>query len=154
MTRKQCTTLHHPKSHPDTKFGKIPILNNTNAPDMNILKTRSEVKVKVTVTRKWYATLFHSKMHTPNFGFLSQIIREVCSGHNYSKNKIRGQGHSYQKMVCDTLPSHDAFAYQILNFYLKEYRRYAQHSGPIRGQDHNDPRIVRDNSSSQDACTQ
>ena len=29
--------------------------------DMIILKTRSEVKV--TVTRKWYATLRHSKMH-------------------------------------------------------------------------------------------
>ena len=33
------------------------------APDTIILKTRSEVKVKVTVTRKWYATLCHSKMY-------------------------------------------------------------------------------------------
>ena len=33
------------------------------APDTIILKTRSEVKVKVTVTRKWYATLRHPKMH-------------------------------------------------------------------------------------------
>ena len=32
------------------------------APDTIILKTRSEVKV--TVTRKWYATLRHPKMHT------------------------------------------------------------------------------------------
>ena len=31
---------------------------------MIILKTRSEVKVKVTVTLKWYATLRHPKMHT------------------------------------------------------------------------------------------
>ena len=30
---------------------------------MIILKTRSEVKVKVTVTRKWYATLRHPKMY-------------------------------------------------------------------------------------------
>ena len=30
---------------------------------MIILKTRSEVKVKVTVTRKWYATHRHPKMH-------------------------------------------------------------------------------------------
>ena len=30
---------------------------------MIILKTRSELKVKVTVTRKWYATLRHPKMH-------------------------------------------------------------------------------------------
>ena len=27
------------------------------------IKTKSEVKVKVKVTRKWYATLRHSKMH-------------------------------------------------------------------------------------------
>ena len=27
------------------------------------IKTKSEVKVKVTVTRKWYATLRHPKMH-------------------------------------------------------------------------------------------
>ena len=27
------------------------------------IKTKSEVKVKVTVTRKWYATLRHTKMH-------------------------------------------------------------------------------------------
>ena len=31
--------------------------------DTMILKTRSEVKVKVTVTQKWYATLRHPKMH-------------------------------------------------------------------------------------------
>ena len=30
---------------------------------MNNLKTRSEIKVKVTVTRKWHATLRHPKMH-------------------------------------------------------------------------------------------
>ena len=33
------------------------------APDKFILKTRSEVKVKVTVTRKWYATLRHPKLY-------------------------------------------------------------------------------------------
>ena len=31
--------------------------------DMIILKTRSEVKVKVTVTQKWYVTLHQPKMH-------------------------------------------------------------------------------------------
>ena len=31
--------------------------------DKIILKTRSEVKVKVTVTRKWYMTLCYPKMH-------------------------------------------------------------------------------------------
>ena len=30
---------------------------------MIIIKTRSEVKVKVTVTRKWYTTLRHPKMY-------------------------------------------------------------------------------------------
>ena len=30
---------------------------------MQFLETRSEVKFKVTVTRKWYATLRHPKMH-------------------------------------------------------------------------------------------
>ena len=30
---------------------------------MNNLKARSEIKVKVTVTRKWHATLRHPKMH-------------------------------------------------------------------------------------------
>ena len=36
------------------------------APDTIILKTRSEVKVKVTVTRKWYVTLRHPRMHLHN----------------------------------------------------------------------------------------
>ena len=31
--------------------------------DKIILKTRSEVKVKFTVTRKWYMTLRYPKMH-------------------------------------------------------------------------------------------
>ena len=31
--------------------------------DTIILKTRSEVKVKVTVTQKWYATLRHPTMY-------------------------------------------------------------------------------------------
>ena len=32
-------------------------------PDTKILKTRSELKVKVTVTLKWNVTLYHPKMH-------------------------------------------------------------------------------------------
>ena len=63
MTHKWYTTLHHPKLHTHTIFG-IPISNNMRyALDTIILKTRSEVKVKVTVTRKWYVTLRHPKMH-------------------------------------------------------------------------------------------
>ena len=30
---------------------------------MRILETRPEIKVKVTVTQRWYATLRHPKMH-------------------------------------------------------------------------------------------
>ena len=43
--------------------------------------------MKVTVTQKWYATLRHPKIqaHTKFVGFLSQIIQEICSGHDYSK---------------------------------------------------------------------
>ena len=34
-------------------------------------------------------------------------------------------------MVHDILPSKDAFTHQIVNSYLKEYRRYAPDSMPI-----------------------
>ena len=49
------------------------------APDTIILKTRSEVKVKVTVARKWYATHRHPRMypHT-KFGIpTSKNIRDM-----------------------------------------------------------------------------
>ena len=35
------------------------------------------------------------------------------------------------KTVCDTVSSEDAFTHQILNSYLKDYRRYAPDSMPI-----------------------
>ena len=40
---------------PDTKAGRTDIVIT--------IKTKSEVKVKVTVTQKWYVTLRHPKMH-------------------------------------------------------------------------------------------
>ena len=43
---------------------------------------------------------------------------------NGYQNYVRGQGHSDPKMVCDTLPSQDAYTHQIWNSYLKEYKRY------------------------------
>ena len=88
---------------------------------MIILKTRSEVRV--TVTQKWYGTLHHPKMHPhTKFGILiSNIIRDMLQ----TQFLKLGQGHSDLKMVCDTLPSQDAFTHQILNYYLKEYKRYA-----------------------------
>ena len=43
----------------------------------------------------------------------------------FSKNWVRGQGHSDPEIVRDTPPSQDASTHQIWNSYLKEYRRYA-----------------------------
>ena len=74
MTKKWYATLRHPKMHPHIKFG---IPTSKNIGDMHrtrsgmdrrtdiviTIKTKSEVKVKVTVTRKWYAKLGHPKMH-------------------------------------------------------------------------------------------
>ena len=78
VTQKWYATLCHLKMHPHIKF-EIPTSKNigdkhwtrsgtdgrTDGPmDIVItIKTKSEVKVKVTVTRKWYATLCHPKMH-------------------------------------------------------------------------------------------
>ena len=59
------------------------------APDsMQFLKTRSEVKFKVTVTQLWYETLRHPKMH-PHYKFeipTSKNIRNMFR-HNYSKTR-------------------------------------------------------------------
>ena len=45
----------------------------------------------------------------------------VCAKkrHDYSKNFVRGQGHSDPKMEHDKSPSKDASIYQIWDFYLK-----------------------------------
>ena len=74
VTRKRYATLRNPKMHPHIKFG-IPTSNDIG--DMHrtrsgtdgqadiviTIRTKSEVKVKVTVTRKWYETLRNPKMH-------------------------------------------------------------------------------------------
>ena len=55
--------LHRPKVYRHTKFG-IPTSSNIRYAQVTIiLKTRPEIKVKVTVTRKWYAARRHPKMH-------------------------------------------------------------------------------------------
>ena len=62
------------------------------APDTIILKTRSEVKIKFTATRKWYATLCNPKMHphtkfgiptSENIGDMNRT-RSGTDGHNNS----------------------------------------------------------------------
>ena len=72
VIRKWYATLPHPKMHPHIKFG---IPTSKNIGDMH--RTRSgadgrtdivitiitKSEVKVTVIRKWYATLPHPKMH-------------------------------------------------------------------------------------------
>ena len=119
VTQLWYAALLHPKMHSHTKF-EIPTSNNIrdDVADLIILKTRSYVKFKVTVIQLWFATPSHHKMHhhtkfeTPS----SNNIR----GHDYSKNLVRGQGHSDLKKVCDTPPFQDAFTHEIWNSYLKE----------------------------------
>ena len=48
MTHKWFTTLHHPKTHPHTKFGIPTSKNMRYTLDTIILKIRSEVNVAVT----------------------------------------------------------------------------------------------------------
>ena len=55
----------------------------------------------------------------------------ICSPHNYSKIKVRGQGHSDPKWYVTPRHHQDAFTHQIWYFYLKEYWRYAPDSMPI-----------------------
>ena len=79
------------------------------------------------MTRKWYMTLSHPKMHPhTKFGIPnSKNIKEMLGTQYFLK---LGQGHSNLKMVCDTPSSQDTFTHQIWNSYLKEYRRYAPDS--------------------------
>ena len=97
--------------------------------DTIVLKTKSEARV--TVTRNWYATLRHPKMH-PHIKF-----------ENPTSWKIR-----------------DMFRTQIWNSYLKEYRWYApdsmqflKNSGRGQVQGHSDRIMVCDTLSSQDASS-
>ena len=75
---------------------------------MQFLKTRSEVKFKVTVTRLWYTALRHLKMHP-----LTKFEIPYPNSMRYVPDKIilktrLGQGHSDPKMVNNTPPSQDA----------------------------------------------
>ena len=70
-------------------------------------------------------------------------------------NKVRSQGHSDLKMVCDTSPSQDAPTHQIWDFLsliIQEIcfgHDYSQNL--VRGKGHSDPKIVQDTLTSQDA---
>ena len=49
----------------------------------------------------------------------------ICSDTNIFKKIGQSQCHSDPKMVRHTLRSQDASTHQVLDSYLKEYRRYA-----------------------------
>ena len=78
VTQLWYAILCYPKMQSHTKF-EIPTSNNMRcAPDMIILKTRSEVKV--TVTQKWFVTLRHPKMHLhTKFGIPTSKNIELCT---------------------------------------------------------------------------
>ena len=73
MTKKWYGTLRHPKMHPHIKFGiptskSIVDMHRTRSgtdglTDRHFITMKTKSEVKVTVTRKWYATLRHPKMH-------------------------------------------------------------------------------------------
>ena len=43
----------------------------------------------------------------------------ICSGYDYSRNKVSDQGHSDPKMVQDTQLFQDASTHRIRDAYLK-----------------------------------
>ena len=101
------------------------------------------------MSRKWYATLRHPKMH-PHIEFGIPTSKKIGDMHRTlsgkdgqtdivmtinTKSYGQGQGHSDPKMVCDTRPSQDASTHQIWDSYLKEYRRYAPDSKREGGTD-------------------
>ena len=74
---------------------------------MQFLKTRSEVKFKVTVTRLWYTALRHLKMH-PLTKFEIPYPNNIRDMFQIILKTRLGQGHSDPKMVNNTPPSQDA----------------------------------------------
>ena len=84
------------------------------------IKTKSEVKVKVTVSRKWYATLCNTKMH-PHIKFGIPTSKNIGEIHrtqsrtdgqwrfgcirNSTKNRIRGPTPQRTRMV-EISPGH------------------------------------------------
>ena len=77
------------------------------------------------MTRKWYMTLNHPKMHShTKFGipFSNNIRYMLLTQLLKLGQRSRSQ---WPKIICETPPSQDAYTNQIWNSYLKEYRRYA-----------------------------
>ena len=109
--------------YPNTKYGIPNSKNRRYAPDTIFLEPRPGVKVTVSQNSMPHSEITRS-IHTPNLGFLPQIIQAICSRHDISRTQARGQGD--QKTVCDTpQPQGVSFTHQIWDSYLKLYRRYA-----------------------------
>ena len=101
MTRKWYATRHHPKMHPHIKFG---IPTSKNIGDLHrtqswtdghcdYYKTRSEIKVKVTVTRKWYTIFCPPKMH-PHTKFGNPTSKNIGDMH-WAQSGTDGQCNYY-----------------------------------------------------------
>ena len=92
---------------------------------MPILETRSEVEV--TVTKGWYATLLHPKMHAhTKVGIPTSNNMRYVLDTNILKTRSEVKVTVTQKMVWDIRPSQDAYTHLIWDSYHKEYRRYAR----------------------------
>ena len=66
---------------------KTHLLYRRYAPDTKDLDMWSEVNVMVKVTQNgMHLSAIPRVVLAPNLGFLPQIILEICSRHNYSRN--------------------------------------------------------------------
>ena len=121
--------MHHsaiPRGNITPNLGFLhQIIQEICTDSMQFLKTRSEVKFKVTVTQLWYTALCHPKMHPyTKFEIPTSNNMRYVPDTIILKTRL-GQGHSDPKMVNNTPPSQDASTHQIWNSYLKEYKRHA-----------------------------
>ena len=109
VTRKWYLTLGHPKIHLHTKFG-IPFSKNIG--DMHQTQCSFWKQGQRSSSRSQWLKygprnfVIPRCIHTPNLRFLPRTILEICSGYNYSKNQVKGQGRSDPKngMWHSTIP--------------------------------------------------
>ena len=121
---------------------------------MIFLKTMPEAKV--TVTRKWYKTFNHPKMHShTKFGIpFSNNIRDMLLTQLLLKLGQRSRS-QWPENNSETPTSQDAYTHQIWNSYLKEYKRYAPNTKILKTRSEVKVTVIRngmcDTLSSQDA---
>ena len=81
-------------------------------------KNRSEVKVKVKVTTKWYAPIGHPKK-SPHTKFVIPTSNNIGDIFEIRLFLKLGQGHSDPITVSNISPSRDASIHQIWDSYPK-----------------------------------